>query len=806
MYSPTLLQEVRLALRSMVREKAFTAVIVATLALAVGASTAVFSVVYQVLWRPLPYPEASQLYRLFQTTTPGAGAGPHRDRARVSIPVWNAWREGARGFSRIEGFRAESATVRGPLSDERLRVARASAGLLPMLGVQPVLGRLWGPELEVPGRDREVVLSYPLWQRLYGADSAVLGRGILLNDQVHTIVGVLPGSFQLEPEMELWKPLALDPNTEQHSALRVVGRLHPHITSEQARSELVRLALNTGRVPGEELTGASLEPLHQLWVEQSHTQLELVTVMAGLLLLLGCANLTNLLLARGSLRMHEMAVRIALGASRARLVRLLLVENLVRALPGGAAGLLVALWGRELMSTLIPPQLASGPGIEPFVLVIATALSIVTAVLVGLLPALQVTRGNGQAALAPVARGARGASVGVARRVLVIVQLSLALVPLVSTGLMLRTVWKLQNIPLGFEPRGVTVGEVFLDLDKYATPAAAASVAHGLLARLEALPGVTAAGLTGGLPLSGEVWRQTTGFHVAGSSAPSETAAQAGYVPATEGYFKALGIPLKEGRYPSVTDTAHSPLVVVVTEAFARRYLPGRSALGARLQLNVGWGSREPREIVGVVGDVPMERLSTAPSGDVYVPVGQELPATLSLTVKSQLPSGQLMPLLHQQLRTADPHLRLVKVRPMEELVGNSYARTRVVGGLLGAFALLAVALAAVGLYGLLSFWVAQQTRELGIRIALGATPARLRRGVVRQGLRLTGFGLAVGLVGAALMARALSALLYGISPHDPLIFGGAPALLLLIALAASWLPATAALRVSPNEALKRDT
>jgi predicted permease len=721
--------------------------------------------------------------------------------------VWNAWRGGARSFSRIEGFQGSSATLSGTWSDERLKVGRASVGLLPMLGVQPELGRLWGPDLEVPGRDREVVLSHELWRRLYGGDPAVLGRSVLLDEQAHTIVGVLPSGFQLEPDIEVWKPLAIDPLTEQSIPLRVVGRLRPSFTSEQARSELIRLALNAERAPGLELTGASLEPLHQLWVEQTATPLRIVSAVAVLLLLLGCANLTNLLLARGSSRMHDMAVRIALGASRARLVRLLLVESLVRALLGGAAGLLIALWGRELMGTLIPPQLVSGPGIEPFVLVTASGVSLATAVLVGLLPALYVTRGDGQAALAPAARGARGASMGVARSLLVIVQLSLAMVPLVGSGLMLRTLWKLQEVPLGFEPQGVTVGEVAFPLDRYADASAAHAVAQDLLARIESIPGVTAVGLTGNLPFSGDVWRKTVGFRVvgAGDAASTATPLRAGYVPATEGYFQALGIPLKEGRYPRATDGLQAPRVVVVTEAFARRYLPGRSAVGARLQLDRLEAAQASCEIVGVVGDVPLERRSVAPSGDVYVPVGQDLPQYLNLAVKSALPAGELLPVLHQRLRAADPNLRMVKVGPLEALVEDSSAQLRVLGGLLGAFAVLGLVLASVGLYGILAFWVAQQTRELGIRIALGAPPAGLLRRVVGQGLRLTGIGLVVGLVGAALLARGLSALLYGVSAYDPLVFVGAPAVLLLTALAASWLPAIAAMRVAPNEALKRE-
>lgn len=800
---PPLLQELRLALRSMFREKAFTAVVITTMALSIGATTSVFSIVYQVLWRPLPYPEATRLYRLFQTTTPGAGAGPLRDRARVTRPVWSAWREGARSFSRIEGFLGGRQVLSGTEADDRLTVGRASSGLLPMLGVQPVLGRLWGAGLEVPGRDSEAVLSFSLWQRLYGADPGVLGRSLVLDDRVHTIVGVLPASFQFEPEVEVWKPLALDA-TEKTSALRVFGRLQPGLTPEQGHAELTRLALDTEQVPGVVLTGVSLEPLHQLWVEQSRTQLQVVSAVAALLLLLGCANLANLLLARGSSRLHEMSVRLALGASRGQLVRLLLVESTVRALLGGALGLLVALWGRDLLSTLVPPQLVSGPGVEPFVLVTAAGVSLATAVLVGVLPALHVSRGTGS--LAPMARGTRVTSVGVTRSVLVVVQLSLAMVPLVGAGLMLRTLWKLQDVPLGFEPQGVTVAEVFLPLEKYDGEEAAVSVARELVASIEAIPGVSAVGLTGNLPFSGSVWRQTTRFQVVGEARPGEASPQVGYVPATGGYFRALGIALKEGRLPDASDTASSPRVAVVTEAFARRFFPGRSAVGARLELDVvDSDERKVHEVVGVVGDVPMERLSVVPSGDVYVPLAQDLRHNLSLAVKSSLPAGQLMPLVRERLRATDAGLRMVRVRPLETVVEESYAQSRVVGGLLGAFAVLAVVLAAVGLYGILAFWVAWRTRELGIRSALGATPRRLLRMVVGQGLRLTGVGLAVGLVGAVLVARALAAMLYGVSTYDPLIFLGAPGVLLVTALAASWLPAASAMRVSPNEALKRD-
>ncbi|RJS18390.1 permease [Corallococcus sp. H22C18031201] len=799
--------EVRRALRSMARERAFTAVVVLTLALTIGATSAVFSVVYPVLWQPLPYPDANQLVRLFQTTTPGAGAGPHKDRTRVTSPVWSAWRERARSVSDIEGLRAEKHVLGGAGLDARLTVGRASAGLLPMLGVLPSRGRLWGADLEVPGRDRELVLTHAAWQRLYGGDPAVLGQHLLLDDVSHTIVGVLPEDFRFEPDVEVWKPLALDLLHEQESVLRVVGRLRPGVSREQAQAELQSLAMDTPHVAGVTMMGISVEPLHALWVEQSRTQLHVASGVALLLLLLGCANLTNLLLARGSTRLRELAVRSALGATRAQLVRQVFVENLLQALFGGALGWLVALWGRGLLQAFIPPQLVTGPDQGPVVLGITTATSLLTALLVGILPALHASRGG--TVLGPRNLGASGgSSVGWVRSVLVITQLSLAMVPLVGAGLMLRSLWKLQDVPLGFESRQVTVAEVFFPLEKFPDSSRPPVLARELTARLEAVPGVSAAGITSALPFSGEVWRETTGVRVQGTPEPEGARPRVGLLVANAGYFQALGLPLKRGRWMRTTDTADQPPVALISEFFAQRHFAGQEPVGARLLLDTDRDGGPPvaREVIGVVGDVPMVSRTEERSGDVYLPLEQDMRKSLQLAVKSSLPAPALLALMQREVRSTSPELRLLKVRALDEVVADSDARMRVLSGLLGAFAGLGVVLAAVGLYGLLAFWVSQRTRELGIRGALGATPADLLRGVVSQGMGLTSIGLGVGLVAAGALSRALGALLYGVAPHDPLIFVGAPALLLIVALAASWWPARAATRVSPLEALRRDT
>jgi predicted permease len=797
-----LLQDVRLSLRRMRREFAFTLVVVATLALAIGATTAVFSVVYQVLLRPLPYPAPEQLVRLFHST-------PQRERMGVTLLSLHAWRERSRSFQGLEGMTLRDFTLTGEGPAERLRAARATAGLLPLLGVRPVLGQAFGPEAEVAGRAQVVLLQHGVWQRRFGGRPDVVGRTLLLNGQVHTVLGVLPADFRFAPDVDLWMPLAPDLAAGEDPGLiflRAVGRLRPGVSGEAARTELEGLAVSlVQEAPyAKEPASVRLLPLHAQVVETSREQLWLLAGVVALVLLVACANVANLLLARASAREREVSVRAALGAGRAQLMRQFLVESGLLALAGGACGLLLALWGMDLMRALMPREVLPPEAVrlEPHVLAIAALLSLLTSVLFGMVPALRAARADGRGALGGL-RGGRGATgQGKARAVLVVAQVALALVPLVGAGLMLRTLHALSQVSLGFEPRGVTIADLFVPREKYQDDAAQRLVLESVLERVRGLPGVQSVGMASTVPL----WGRTGVASVLLPGEPDSVATtreHSLFRTASDGYFSTMGMSIEEGRGFEASDGPGTAPVAVVNEAFARRYFPGRSAVGQRVKLTLEGESF--REVVGVVGDVHHDSLGEEPSAEVYMPVGQFEVLYMLLTVRAAQDTAVLAPMLREELRAVDPDLPLVQVRSMVDVVDASVGRTQVLGTLLGILAVLGLVLAGVGLYGMLAYSVSQRTRELGIRIALGATDGQLVWLVVEQGLRLAAVGVALGLVGAAVLARTLSGLLYGVSTFDVFTFVAVPALLASVALLASWLPARRALRVPPHEALRGD-
>jgi putative ABC transport system permease protein len=799
---PHILQDVRLALRRMRREVAFTLVIVATLALAIGATTAVFSVVYQVLLRPLPYTAPEQLVRLYQST-------PRMERMGVTLRALQAWRERAHSFQGLEGLSLRDFTLSGDGPAERVRAARATVGLLPLLGVNPVVGQTFAAGSDVAGHDQVLLISHALWQRRFGGHPDVVGRTLLLSGAVYTVLGVLPADFRFAPNVEVWTPLAVDhANGERPESvyLRAVGRLRPGVPVEQARKELegVATALAQDASFAGEPPGVRMLPMHAALVESTHERLWLLAGVVALVLLVACANVANLLLARASAREREVSVRAALGAGRAQLMRQFLVESGMLALAGGTVGLLLALWGMDLLRVLVPVEVlpAEALRLQPHVLAIAGGLSLLTSVLFGLVPALRAARADGRGALGGL-RGGRGATgQGRARAALVVAQVALALVPLVGAGLMLRTLHSLYSVPLGFEPRGVAIADVFVPVEKYQDAPAQRRVLASVLERVRALPGIQSAGLASTVPL----WGRTGMAPVLLPGEPesvAETRELSQFRSASDGYFATLGMPLKEGRALEATDTASTTPVAVVNETFARRHFPGRSALGQRVKLAVD--DEVFREVVGVVGDVHHDSVEEAPPSEVYLPVGQFEVLYMLLAVRSTQGLEVLAPMLRQELRAVDPDLPLVQVRTMVDLVDASLGPTQVMGSLLAAIAVLGLVLAGVGLYGVLAYSVSQRTRELGIRIALGATNGRLMWLVVGQGIRLAALGVVLGLVGAAVLARSLAGLLHGVEAFDVFTFGAVPLLLAAVALLASWLPARRALRVPPSEALRSD-
>ncbi|QSQ26347.1 ABC transporter permease [Pyxidicoccus parkwayensis] len=798
---PQLLQDVRLALRRMRRELGFTLVIIATLALAIGATTSVFSVVYQVLLRPLPYSEPEQLVRFFQSS-------PQVERMGVTLRSLQAWRERSHSFQGLEGMAFRDFTLTGDGPAERVRAARATVNLLPMLGVRPILGQTFGADTEVAGRDHVLLLSHGLWQRRFGGRPDVVGRTLRLGDQVFTVLGVLPADFRLAPNTDLWTPLALDlaaGERPEETYLSALGRLRPGVTLERARADLedVAAALTREESFAGEAPGVRVMPLHAQVVEDSREPLWLLAGVVALVLLVACANVANLLLARASAREREVSVRAALGAGRAQLMRQFLVESVLLALVGGATGLLLSLWAMDLLRALVPAQVLPPEAVrmQPHVLAIAAALSLLTSLLFGLMPALKASRADGRGALGGL-RGGRGATAqGRARAVLVVAQVALALMPLVGAGLMLRTLYSLHQVQLGFEPRGVTVAEVFVPTEKYRDDAARRAVLTSVLERVRGLPGVESAGLASTVPLWGRKGMAPVLLPGEPDSV-AETRELSTFRTASDGYFATLRIPIKEGRGIESTDGPGTPPVVVVSETFARRFFPG-GAVGQRVK--VGLDGEGFREVVGVVGDVHHDSVEEEPASEVYLPMNQFEPLYMLITVRTTQDTATMAPILRETLRSVDPDLPLVQVRSMVEVVDANLEHTQVLGSLLAALAVLGLVLAGVGLYGVLAYSVSQRTRELGIRVALGASDRHLVWLVVGQGVRLAGVGVALGLVGAAVLARSLSSLLYGVGELDAFTFGVVPLLLGAVALLASWLPARRALQVPPNEALRAE-
>ncbi|MFY1825766.1 ABC transporter permease [Myxococcus fulvus] len=799
-----LLQDLRLSLRRLLRERAFTTVVVATLALATGATTAVFSVVYQVMLRPLPYSQPEQLVRLYQSSA-------QRERLGVSYPVLQAWRQDARVFEHLEGVALWDRTLTGnDAAPERVRTGRATTGLWAMLGVQPLLGRAFDEEEVTAGRDDLLLLGHGLWQRRFGGSSRVLGQSLMLDGRPHTVVGVLPASFRFAPDVEAWKPLVLEPGHEAlhpgDVTLRVVGRLREGVTLDTARREMEALAEHLSREPGMtgQAPGVRLVPLHALVVEGARERLWMLAGIVALVLLVACANVANLLLVRASTREQEVSVRAALGASRWQLARQFLAESALLALLGGAAGLLLALWSMDLLRRVIPGDVLPPEQLrlQAHVLLIALGVSLTTCLLFGLAPALRVARAEARGALGVSRAGASVTGSGRLRALLVVVQVALAFVPLVGAGLMLRTLHALNDAPLGFEPRGVVATDVLLSGRAYEDDSHQRQALATLLEGVRAMPGVTSAALASTIPLWGRNGI-TQILRPGESEATAQTRELSTFRTASGDLVRTLGLSLKEGRELSDSDTEGSPPVVVVNETFALRHFPGERALGQRVKLTLE--GEAFREVVGVVRDARHASIGEPPAAEVYLPMNQFTPLYTVLVVRSSQPLETLAPALRAHLRAVTPDLPLGAVRAMEDVVDASRGPTRVLGELLALLASLGLALSAVGLHGGIAYSVSQRTRELGIRRALGATDSRLVRMIVRQGARLALMGLGLGLVGAALLARSLSGMIQGVDTFDPVTFLTVPALLGAVALVACWLPARRAVQVPPGEALRAE-
>jgi predicted permease len=807
-----LFRDLRSAFHAHLRRPAFAAAAAGTLAVAIGANTAMFTVVNALLLRGLPFADADRLVMIHSRE-------PGEDRQPFSIADFLDLKANARTLDAVVAYAGASANLTGIEESVALRAQWTSKGFFRLLGVRAALGRTPLPEEEVPGAPRVLVLGHSLWMTRFGGDPAVLGRAVMINGEPFTVIGVLPRDFLfLAAGAELAAPVAYeaDPRRASRTAgfLRVIGRLRPGATLGQAREDLRAVAAGLkAEYPDANASreGIRVTPLAEEVVGRYRRVLLVLQAAVAVVLLIACANLANLLLTRLLARRGELALRSALGARRSDLVRRLLCEATVLALAGGLLGLLLAHFGVRVLLLLGPASLprSSEIGLDPSVIAFDLALSFAAGMAIGLFPALQ---GSGRG-LAEGLRGSGREGSGVrrsgrARAVLVASEVGLSLVLLVGAGLLLRTLRGLQAVDPGFDPRNLVTAQLSLPRNRYRTPESIARYAERVTERLAALPGATRVAASSLNPPSS--WRANIFFLVEGNGDLDRSKAPlANYRAAVPGYFRTLGIPVRAGRELDAHDSARGVPVALVSETLARQRFPGKSPIGAHLTIDDADGWRSV-EIVGVVGDVKHAGLDAEGSADVYVPYAQTPPDVsvwlaniFCVAVRTDGDPRRLIPAVRREIRALDPDVAVASIRPMEEALDASLAERRFQTTLLGFFGAAALALALAGIYAVTAFGVVDRTREIGVRLSLGATRGGILRLLLRQALIPVGGGLLAGAAAALALARLLTGLLVGVASHDAATLAAATTLLAATALAASALPALRATRIDPVSALR---
>ena len=802
-----MIADLRYALRMLVKTPAFTIVAVLTLGLAIGANSAIFSVVNAVLLRPLPYPQSEQLVRVF-------GSQPQLALAPTSPANFLEWKEENQVFERIGAYVGQGFNLLGGDKPERVIGVRISADLLQLLGVQPALGRLFAEEEDQEGRGKVVILSHEFWRTRFGGEANMLQRTITLNDQPYTVVGVMPAGFAFPgSRTQVWVPMAFsaaERGTRDTNFIDVVARLKPGVSIEQARANMNAVAQSQAERYPKTNTGVGVNvlSLQEHIIGDVRPMLIVLLGAVGFVLLIACANVANLLLARAAARQREMAIRGALGASRSRVVRLLLTESVLLAIVGGALGLLLALWSLDLLVSLKPanlPRLAE-IGVNRTMFVFTFAVSVVTGLLFGVAPALQASKSDLNEGLKESSRGGTDSPRRQRLRALLVVsEVALSLVLLVGAGLMMRSFSRLLAVDPGFKADHVLTAFVSLPDAKYPKREEQNAFFDRLLERLRNVPGVSAAGVISDLPLFGG---SSTGFDIDGRPAwaPGQRPL-ADYRLINPDYFAAMGMKLVKGRAFSRYDTEDSPGVVIINETMAARFFPGEDPIGKRLDLS---RPKDLREIVGVVADVRNYGVDAEVKPEVYVPFLQNAPGYLSgmasatnLVVRSTNDPSSLTHALREQVQALDKDQPVSEIRTMEWYLADSMAQRRFNMLLLAVFAGLALVLAAVGIYGVIAYTVTQRTHEMGIRIALGARGGDILKLIFAHSMFTTGAGIVIGLGAAFGLTRLLQNLLYQVTATDPFVFASIPLLLLLVAMLATYIPARRAMKINPITALR---
>ena len=794
------LQDIRQAFRRMVNDPGPSTVIVLTLALGIGATTATFSLLEQILLRPLPFPEPERIVRLWETR-----ASDGADRMWASPPNFRDWASQAGGmFQELAAYQdglGFNLTQGG--EPERIQGTAVSSSFFSVLGVEAMRGRTL---LRGEGENGEevAVLSHGLWVRRFGTDPGVIGRAISLNGRSHTVVGIMPPGFGFPAGSELWTPLPPNRWTRPRTAhfLEVLGRLRPGVSVEQARSRLDAIAAQLAEQHPDSNTGRGIRvlPLHQDLAGEVRPALLILLAAGGLVLLIACANVANLELARSGVRQPEIAVRVALGASRSRLFRQLLVESLLLAIIGGLIGLGLAAGTLEGLSSLSPVELPreENVGLDARVLGINLVVSLLTGLLFGLIPAMRASRPLFESLRSGRSGESGGRSGRILRSGLVVAEIALALVLLIGAGLLIRSFSKITDVDPGFDPRNVLVFRLSLPSTKYPEEPQIAAFFERLLERLASLRQVERVGATSALPLSGDA--DGTTFVPAGSLIPLPEQPLANSIAVSPGYFAALGAPLIAGRDFGAQDRQDTPPVVIVNQTLARHFWSDRDAVGQRITIGLG---EHPHEIVGVVRDIREEGLEVEQRAALYLPLSQNRARSIVVLARTAGSPLALASQIRREVWAIDRDQPVFGLQTFEEHLGEVLARRRFSMLLIASFAGAALALAALGIYGVMAYAVSQRVREIGIRMAVGAKPFQIETLIMRQGLALAIFGAMAGLLASLGLSRLLSALLFGVSGRDLATFLSMPVLLLVVGLLATYLPARRAALTPPSVVLK---
>jgi putative ABC transport system permease protein len=801
-----MITDLRQAFRSLTSSKGFSALVIVVVAVGIGATSAIFSIINGVLLEPLPFQDASRLIAIRSVV--------RGERDSASVPDFRDWSARSKTIDHMAAYTATGATLTGRSAAVSLHVTVTTSDLFNVLAAPPLRGRTLLPGDDVKNAPTVAVISESMWQRHFNRADSVIGQVTSIDAKPVTIVGIMPASFQFPIQadpIDAWLPIGAMPLfgqfAEQRGAhfVEVIARLAPGASLDRANAELSTIAADLARAyPSSNANRtADAHPLQEELVREYRTGLIVLLAAVAAVLLIACANVANLLLARGTTRRKELAIRSAIGASRGRLIRQLLAESTLLSVVGGTLGILVAVWAVQALIAASPLEIPrlQNVSIDRGVVLFTTAITMTTGILFGIAPALLLSREDGGHTLKDADRGSSGAKSARTRQTLVVAEVSLALVLLTSAGLLVRTFAALRRVDPGFVAEHAVAAEVTLPKSRYPDAKAQIAFYHRIIDEMRGLPGVVASAVTTTVPLSGN--NLGLGFSIDGRPLDPGNKLSATYFAISPDYFAAMGVRLVRGRAFTDRDSETSSNVVIVSESLARKHFSGQDPLGQRI--SIGYNSTGPREIVGVVTDVKHEDLAEAAPPEMYTPFPQTPWPFLSFVVRSAAEPSSVMQSLRSMMTRLDPDQALGDMKPVADYISKSIAEPRFTAGIVGAFATVALLLAGFGLFSVMAYSVAQRRREIGIRMALGAQPADVRSLVVYQALRLGGAGLLLGLAGAVVASRLLATLLFGVTPNDPATFAGVAATLTLVLLVAAYLPARRATRVDPTVALRTE-